>query len=47
VAWRERRDIAEIEKDRPPLELHLDIDGRIAGAAVDEMGMKERAHGRH
>src|SRR5205807_6450570 len=40
----QRRDITEIEEDGAPLEQRLDEDRRIAEAAVDQHGVKQRPH---
>src|SRR5579872_6707967 len=40
----QRRDIAEVEEDCPPLEQGLDEDRGIAETAIDEHGMDQRPH---
>ncbi len=43
--WRQRREIAEIEQQRPFLEFEIDVQTRIAEGVVDECVGEYRAHG--
>ena len=45
-AWRERRDIAEIEEDGALLEQRFDVKRGIAASPVDEARMQQRPHAR-
>src|SRR5262249_42088671 len=46
LSCRQRRDVAEIDEDRALLEQRLDVERRIARAAVDQGGMQQRTHAR-
>src|SRR5512139_3145455 len=45
MSRRERRVVAEIERERALLEAEIDVDAGVAEGVVDEAGVENRAHG--
>jgi hypothetical protein len=44
LARGQSRDIANVEQQRTPLELQIEIKAWIAEGAIDELGVEDRAH---
>ena len=44
LARRQRGDVAEIEKQRPPFVAKIDVQARVAERVVDETRFEDRAH---